>query len=229
MKLHTLFALSGVVCLFLSGCSTTSLAYYNTLKLALKDRTVSYTVEEIAASKADLMQIKAGDRDAASLALAYIDGEKYRWVSGDKVIFTMHHGIIVKTEGLNHDLYYTGNLQHNPLATNNVLPFNWKRKVDIDSIGYGVPVDSSWRIEGEETREYLGFSVPVIKIIETVEFSEYTPFIDVGLSWENTYFLHKYSKELLASTQQFSPEGDVYDMVYLSRVVREMKKQGATQ
>lgn len=229
MKLHTLFALSGVVCLFLSGCSTTSLAYYNTLKLALKDRTVSYTVEEIAASKADLMQIKAGDRDAASLALAYIDGEKYRWVSGDKVIFTMHHGIIVKTEGLDHDLYYTGNLQHNPLATNNVQPFNWKRKVDIASIGYGVPVDSSWRIEGEETREYLGFSVPVIKIIETVEFPEYTPFIAVGLSWENTYFLHKYSKELLASKQQFSPEGDVYDMVYLSRVVREMKKQGATQ
>ena len=229
MKLHTLFALSGVVCLFLSGCSTTSLAYYNTLKLALKDRTVSYTVEEIAASKADLMQIKAGDRDAASLALAYIDGEKYRWVSGDKVIFTMHHGIIVKTEGLNHDLYYTGNLQHNPLATNNVLPFNWKRKVDIDSIGYGVPVDQSWRIEGEETREYLGFSVPVIKVIDTVELSEYTPFIDVGLSWENTYFLHKYSKELLASKQQFSPEGDVYDMVYLSRVVREMKTQGATQ
>jgi len=229
MKLHTLFALSGVVCLFLSGCSTTSLAYYNTLKLALKDRTVSYTVEEIAASKADLMQIKAGGRDAASLALAYIDGEKYRWVSGDKVIFTMHHGIIVKTEGLDHDLYYTGNLQHNPLATNNVLPFNWKRKVDIASIGYGVPVDSSWRIEGEETREYLGFSVPVIKVIENVEFSEYKPFIDVGLSRENTYFLHKYSKELLASKQQFSPEGDVYDMVYLSRVVREMKTQGATQ
>ena len=175
------------------------------------------------------MQIKAGRRDAASLALAYIDGEKYRWVSGDKVIFTMHHGIIVKTEGLDHDLYYTGNLQHNPLATNNVLPFNWKRKVDIASIGYGVPVDSSWRIEGEETREYLGFSVPVIKVIETVEFSEYTPFIDVGLSWENTYFLHKHSKELLASKQQFSPEGDVYDMVYLSRVVREMKTQGATQ
>ena len=92
-----------------------------------------------------------------------------------------------------------------------------------------MPVDSSWRIEGEETREYLGFSVPVIKVIETVEFSEYTPFIDVGLSWENTYFLHKYSKELLASKQQFSPEGDVYDMVYLSRVVREMKTQGATQ
>ena len=188
MKLHILSAILGFICLSLSGCSTTTLAYYNTLKLALKDRTVTYTVEEIAASKADLMQIKAGERDGASLALAY-----------------------------------------NPLATNNVLPFNWKRKVDIATIGYGIPVDSSWRIEGEETREYLGYSVPVIKVVERVSFSEYTPFIDVGLSWENTYFLHKYSKELLASKQQFSPEGDVYDMVYLSRIVREMNKQGATQ
>jgi hypothetical protein len=229
MKLHILSAVFGFLCLSLSGCSTTTTAYYNTLKLAFKDRTVTYTVEEIAASKADLMQIKAGERDAASLALAYIDGDKYKWVSGDKVIFTMHHGIIVKTEGLDNDLFYTSNLQHNPLVTNDVLPFSWKRKVDVASIGYGVPVDSSWRIVGEETHNYLGFSVPLIKVIETVDFSEYTPFIDVGLSWENTYFLHKHTKELLASKQKFSPEGDVYDMVYLSRVVRQMKKQGVTQ
>ena len=229
MKLHILSAIIGVLCLSLSGCSTTTLAYYNTLKLAFKDRTVTYTVEEVAASKADLMRIKAGERDAASLALAYIDGDKYKWVSGDKVIFTMHHGIIVKTEGLDNDLFYTGNLQHNPLATNDVLPFSWKRKVDVASIGYGVPVESSWRIVGEETREYLGFSVPLIKVVETVDFSEYTPFIDVGLSWENTYFLHKHTKEMLASKQQFSPEGDVYDMVYLSRIVRQMKKQGVMQ
>ncbi|MCZ8529824.1 YjbF family lipoprotein [Alteromonas sp. PRIM-21] len=229
MKLHILSAFIGFLCLSLSGCSTTTLAYYNTLKLALKDRTVTYTVEEIAASKADIMQIKAGERDVASLALAYIDGDKYKWVSGDRVIFTMHHGIIVKTEGLDNDLFYTGNLQHNPLATNDVLPFSWKRKVDIDAIGYGVPVDSSWRIVGEENHEYLGFSVPLIKVVETVDFSEYTPFIDVGLSWENTYFLHKHTKELMATKQKFSPEGDVYDMVYLSRVVREMNKQGVTQ
>lgn len=229
MKLHILPAIFGFLCLSLSGCSTTTLAYYNTLKLALKDRTVTYTVDEIAASKADLMQIKAGERDAASLALAYIDGDKYKWVSGDKVIFTMHHGIIVKTEGLDSDLFYTSNLQHNPLASNDVLSFNWKRKVDIASVGYGVPVDSSWRIVGEETHSYLGFSVPVIKVIETVDVSEYTPFIDTGLSWENSYFLHKNTKELLASKQKFSPEGDVYDMVYLSRVVRQMRKQGVTQ
>ena len=106
MKPYFSFAIVGILILAISGCSTTTLAYYNTLKLALKDRTVSYTVEEITASKADLMQIKAGDRDTASLALAYIDGDRYRWVSADKVIFTMHHGVIVKTEGLDLSLIH---------------------------------------------------------------------------------------------------------------------------
>jgi hypothetical protein len=162
MKLLFLLALIPLVST-LSGCSTTTLAYYNTLKLALKDNSVNYSVDEIAASKADLMQIKAGERDLASLALAYIDGDKYRWVSGDKVVFTTQHGVIVKTEGLDSDLFYTGNLQHNPLSTNDVLPYSWKRKVDVDSIGYGLSVDSSWRIEGEESREYLGYYFPCLR------------------------------------------------------------------
>ncbi|MCB4435519.1 YjbF family lipoprotein [Alteromonas sp. McT4-15] len=229
MKSHFLLAMAGSVLILLSGCSTTTSAYYNTLKLALKDRSVTYTIDEIAASKADLMQIKAGERDTASLALAYIDGDKYRWVSGDNVIFTMHHGIIVKTEGLDSDLFYTGNLQHNPLGKSDVLSYSWQRKVDVSGVGYGLPVNSSWRIEGEVTREYLGFFIPLLKIVETVSFPEYTPFIDIGLEWENTYYLHKSTKQLLASTQQFSPVGDTYDMVYLSRIVREMTEQGAVK
>ncbi|BFT32137.1 hypothetical protein D210916BOD24_33130 [Alteromonas sp. D210916BOD_24] len=225
MKSYVWLLFFGTV--FFSGCSTTTLSYYNTLKQAFKDRTVSYSIEEVAASKADLMLIKAGDRATASLALAYIDGDRYRWVSGDKVIFSTHHGIIFKTEGLTKDLYYTGNLQHNPLATDDILAFNWTRKVDISGIGYGLAVHSSWHIEGEETREYFGHTIPLIKIVESVSFPEYTPFIDTGLNWKNTYYLHKSSKQLIASTQRFSPEGEVYDMVYISRVVRELKAQGA--
>ena len=226
MKPYFSFAIVGILILAISGCSTTTLAYYNTLKLALKDRTVSYTVEEITASKADLMQIKAGDRDTASLALAYIDGDRYRWVSADKVIFTMHHGVIVKTEGLDNDIFYTSNLQHNPLGGADVLAYNWKRKIDVSDIGFGVAVNSAWQIEGEVTRNYLEYSVPLIKVVETVSFPDYTPFSDTGLSWENVYYLHKTTKELFASTQKFSPTGDTYEMVYLSRIVREMNKQG---
>jgi len=227
MKPYFSLATVGFLLLAISGCSTTTLAYYNTLKLALKDRTVTYTVEEVANNKADLMQIKAGDRDNASLALAFIDGDRYRWVSADKVIFTMHHGVIIKTEGLDNDIFYTGNLQHNPLGGKDTLNFNWKRKVDLSEVGFGLAVNSAWRVEGETSRTYFDYPVPLIKIVETVSFPEYTPFIDVGLSWENTYFLHKSTKELLASTQKFSPIGDTYEMVYLSRIVRQMNKAGA--
>lgn len=50
-----------------------------------------------------------GGRDVVLFVFVYIDGEKYWWVFGDKVIFIMYYGIIVKIEGLDYDLYYMGN------------------------------------------------------------------------------------------------------------------------
>ena len=104
--------------------------------------------------------------------------------------------------------------------------YEWDRKVDIEGTGFGLPVFSTWRIEGEETKDYLGFSIRVLKLSEQVSFPDSTPFIETGLEWENTYYLDATTKELLASKQKFSPQGDVYDMVYLSRVVRLMKSKG---
>ena len=227
MKSHFLLALIGIVTLFISSCSTTTVSYYNSLKFVFSDNSVRYTIEQIQNSQADLMQIRAGDRDAASLALAYIDGDKYRWVSGDKVIFTMHHGVIIRTEGLNNDLHYTGNLQFNPLSSDKQLRFDWKRQIDLHGVGYGIPVNSSWRIVGEETLLYSDMSLPVIKIVENITFSDLTPFIDTGLEWQNTYLLHRNTKQLLASTQKFNPKGDTYEMLYLSRIVRQLNKEGA--
>jgi hypothetical protein len=223
--IHSLCTI-GLVSILMVGCSNTTRSYVRTIQLAFEDRSASYTIEEVSTSKADLIQIKAGERDTASLALAYIEGDKYRWVSGDKVVFTMHHGVIVQTEGLGNDLYYTSKLMNNPLAGDNKLAYEWLRKVDIEGVGYGLPVSSSWRIQGEVTQQYMGYPVNVLKITETVHFPDTTPFIDTGLTWENTYFLDAKSKELLASSQKFSPKGDVYDMVYLSRVVRLLKRRG---
>ncbi|MDO6566462.1 YjbF family lipoprotein [Alteromonas sp. 1_MG-2023] len=225
MKSSLLLISISLLSLLVTGCSSTIQSYVKTINLALEDRTVSYTVDEIEASKADLLQIKAGGRDAASLALAYIDGDKYRWVSGDKVIFTMHHGVIIQSEGLDNELYYTGNLKHNPLASNDILPYSWARKLDLENVGYGLPISSTWRVQGEESRTYLGATFTVTKITESVIFPETTPFIDTSLEWENTYYLDAKSKQLLASNQKLSPQGDVYEMVYLSRIVRLMKSK----
>jgi hypothetical protein len=229
MKLHFVLA---VICLFsllISGCSTTTQAYFNTINIAFKGRSVELSEAEVLASKADLMQIKAGERDLAVLALAFIDGNKYRWVSGDSIVFTMQHGLIVQTEGLDSDLHYTGNVQNIPLSSDDTLAFQWDRKVDVENVGYGLGVKSAWRITGEETREYMGYAIPMLAVKEQVTFPSTTPYIETGLSWENTYYLHATTKQLLATSQKFHPKGDVYDMVYLSRIVRLMNKQEGAQ
>lgn len=230
MKLHIRTTLAGIAALLFSvGCSNTTNAYYNTLRLALEDRSINLTVDEIKNSKADLIEIKAGVRDTAALALAYIEDNKHKWVSGDNAVLTMHHGLITHTDGLKADLYFTGDLNNNPLANDPFSSQRWERKVDVEDVGYGLTVESSWKVEGEITREYIGFQVPLIKVVESVSFPAHSPFINLDLHWENTYYFHQATKELMASKQKFSPKGDEYVMVYLSRIVREMDKQGAAK
>jgi len=230
MKLHIRTTLAGIAALlFTVGCSNTTNAYYNTLRLALEDRSISLTVDEIKNSKADLIEIKAGVRDTAALALAYIENNKHKWVSGDNAVLTMHHGLITSTDGLQTELYFTGDLNNNPLANDPFSSQRWERKVDIEDVGYGLTVESSWKVEGEITKEFIGFQVPLTKVVESVSFPAHSPFINLDLQWENIYYFHQVTKELMASKQKFSPKGDEYDMVYLSRIVREMDKQGVAK
>ena len=75
----------------------------------------------------------------------------------------------------------------------------------------------------------MGYAIPMLAVKEQVTFPSTTPYIEIGLSWENTYYLHASTKQLLATSQKFNPKGDVYDMVYLSRIVRLMNKQEGAQ
>lgn len=229
MKSHAFLIFFIALALTLSGCSTTTMAYYNTLKLALRDTSVNFSEKDIASSKIDIIQIKAGARDTGALALAFIDGDKYKWISGDKVVFTIQNGVITQTEGLAYDVQYTGNLLHNPLASKDILPYSWSRKVDIDGVGYGLVVNSTWKVVGEVTHEYVGLDVPLIKIVEKVTFPETTPFLTMGNTWENVYFLDKRSKAVFATKQKLSPNGDVYDMVHLSKIVRAYGSQSKVE
>lgn len=208
----------------LSGCSATNYAYLNTLKLAFSDRDILLTKEQIAQNKGDLLQIKSGERPIAVMALAFIENDHYKWASADNVIITMHHGVIIKTHGLGSDLLYTAPLATNPLAGDSKLPYSWARRADVEGLGYGMPINSAWRIEGEDSRSFLGTQFELLHITEKVSFADTSPFINTGLEWENHYWLDLETKTLLASKQKFAPEGDWYDMVYLSRVVRLMEE-----
>ena len=229
MKNYFLFAIIGLLSLMNVACSSTVQSYFDTIQYAFSDRDTVLTLEQISNSKSDLMRVNVEGRGSVVLALAYIDGEEYRWVSGDHIVITMHHGVITQTEGLENDLYFTGNLKNNPLASDDILAYSWDRKVDIASIGYGLVVKSVWRVEGEVTQVHFGHEIPMVKITESVVFPDVTPFIDTHRKWENTYYLDAHSKELLASSQKFSPNAQRYEMTYLSRIVRKIESMELAQ
>lgn len=207
-----------------SGCSATNQAYINSLKLAFSDRDIRLTKEQISQNYGDLMQIKLGERPAIVMALAYIENDHYKWVTADKKLITMHHGVVIKTHGLANDLLYTAPLATNPLAGGSKLAYTWERRADVEGVGYGLPIHSQWRIEGEESRTFLDTRFDVLHITEQVTFADASPYIDLNLEWENHYWLDLNTKTLLASKQKFAPDSEWFDMVYLSRVVRLMEE-----
>jgi len=223
------FVFIGVLSLLTTACSSTGQSYIQSIKYAFTSNSHTFTLEEIAGANSDLMQVNVGERGNAVLALAYIDGDTYRWVSGDSVVVSMHKGVIVQTEGLAHDLYYTGNLKNNPLSENGPVPYRWDRKVDIGSVGYDLLVQSSWRVEGESTQTYLDNVITTLKIVETVVFPDTTPFIGETREWENSYYFDAQSKVLLASSQKLSPVGERFDMIYLSRIARVIESRERAQ
>ncbi|QJR82806.1 YjbF family lipoprotein [Alteromonas pelagimontana] len=204
----------------MAGCSSTNRAYYDTLKAAFSSSESSLTVEQIRASRADLMAVKSGDRDSAIMALAYIENGHHKWVSADNILFIADHGVLIRTEGLAENLIFTGNLEQNPLLQPFPLKFNWSRAIDIEGLGYGLPISSAWRLKGSETLSILSQTFDTLVIEETVSFPSQPPFIQTGLSWQNRYWFDKESQELLRSEQKFSPDGDTYNMTYLSRATR---------
>lgn len=211
--------------LLLSACSATNRAYLETLSIAFSDRDIQLTKEQVAQSGPDLLQIKSGERPIAVAGLAFIENDHYKWISADSKIITMHHGVIIKTHGLKKDLLYTAPLATNPLAGGSKLAYSWERRADVKGVGYGLPIHSRWRVEGEASRTFFGVQFELLHITEQVSFADTSPYFDIDLEWENHYWLDLKTKTLLASKQKYAPDADWFDMVYLSRVVRLMESE----
>ncbi len=209
--------------LLLAACSSTNKTYLDTLQLAFENRDTQLSVAQIKQSQGDLLQVKSGERAVAVMALAFIENDLYKWKSGDDVVFTLHHGVMVATEGLTRDLLHTSNRGGNPLAGQGKLAYEWQRKIDLAGTGYGIPVTSHWAFAGETELDILDTSFNTLLVTEQVTVASTTPFLEPARSWQNQYWLDSTTKTLLASRQKFSPQGDWYHMTYLSRAVRQME------
>ena len=216
--------------LLLASCSSTNQAYFNTLKLAFKaNQSQQVTLEMVRQSQADLLQVQIGEKPTALMALGFIENNLNKWVSADNAIIKIHHGVIVATEGFEHDLLYTSNVKENPLTDTAMVNFSWQRQVDIASVGYGLVIEGQWRIQQNEAISILEQSFDTRKITEQVTFPKTGPYIDTQTQWQNTYWVNSTNGELLKASVKIMPQAPRIQMTYVSRAARYIAQQEASQ
>lgn len=216
----TLIALLSV--LFISGCSGTYQAYYNTLKLVFAEFPNSQlSLTDVEQSKIDLIAVKRGDRPQIVMALAYLEDGQHKWISADKAMLIMQQDRIIKTVGLDKDLLYLSNTLNDPLKQ---LPEHsnatWLRAADWSGDEYGHTIESKFVHSGTEKVTALGKSIDTMKYIENVHYTVPSRFIMLNRAWKNIYWLDKTTNTLVRSIQTLGPKAEAIETVYLSRIAR---------
>lgn len=222
MDLKTLTALTfvGAAAVLMQGCSTTTQAYYDSFKIAFSSNDAEVTLADVVKSRADLLEVKHGERDIAIMALAYIENDGYKWVSGDHAILTIDNGVVVRTSGLLRDLLYTTDTESNPLANLSALKTSWQRTIDLEDGQSGLLVTSQFREDGQEQLPVFGLEITTTRIIESVSVDKASPYFELGQSWENKYLVDKASGQVIYSEQKFAPDSEPLTFTFLSRASR---------
>jgi len=214
---------------WVSGCSSTNQAYLETLKIVFSQSDKTVTAEQVRSSTSDLLAVKHGERNQVILALAFIEDDKYKWVSADHAILTMRAGVITQTHGLPTDVFYKSNLAANPIISDSLTTSSWDYIADVENYGYGLPVTTTWRRADDQILDILNNKFATFVVEEQVEFTGAKPFYEANLSWINRYWFSSENGEMLKSEQTLSPVNDPLTMVYLSRAQRLVDGKEPTQ
>jgi hypothetical protein len=220
--------LSGLVMFFISSCSGTYHAYYQTLKIAfIKKEDAKITIEEVKQSKIDIISVKRGERPKAIMALAYLENDKHKWVSSDNVMLTMEKGRIIRTLGLSDNLIYLSSTNPDPLKllSNEVLTKEvqrqptWSFMIDLAGDQYGHSIESIFKYVSKDTITVLGLDTKSVLYVENLNYITPSNYIRLNKSWKN-YYWYSDSGELIKSIQKISPLSELLEVTYLSRIAR---------
>jgi hypothetical protein len=221
-----------LVSLFLLfGCSGTYNTYYGMLKTAFTPvKDVQFTYAQLNAAPMDYLYVRFGDLPQAALALAYIEGSQFKWVSGDRVLLVTDNGRIVRTSGLPNDLLYLTNAVSDPLKQ----PFrfsansSWLRLADWSRGEYGYQIRSTFEVMPVEQLMFFGHSLAVIPVIESLRYENESNFVRFDGKWQNQYWLDAQSGEVLKSRQVLAPGNPAFEMVFISAAARKLTRAGVT-
>jgi hypothetical protein len=212
-----------LIVMLTSGCSGTYHAYYETLKLAFAEQpNAQMTLAEVQQSPVDVILVKRGERANAIMALAYLESDQHKWVSQDKAMLIMEKGRIVRTLGLTENLLYLANTESDPLKA---LPFDisknqWQSAADYTGDQYGYPLESTFSAGKSERLQALTLNIDTTLFVENINYLAPANFMRFNTHWQNYYWYHKPSGELLKTIQTLSPFAETLEITYLSRIAR---------
>jgi hypothetical protein len=218
------------VFLLLSACSGTYRAYTDMLKLAFTPaKDVAFTFAELTSAKHDYLYVRVGNNSQVALGLAVIEDNQFKWVSGDRALMVTEHGRVVRSSGLANDLLYVSNTVSDPIkrpleiSTNT----NWIRVADWQQDEYGYQIRSHFEILPTETMQFFGVAVNVIPVVEYLQYQNEANFVRLDRSWQNTFYLDAKSGVVLKSKQLLAPGMDTLELIFISEIVRNLKRAGA--
>lgn len=188
-----------------------------------KDVELSFT--DVQQSKFDIIAVKFGERPSGTMALFHLENNKFKWISGDHVVFIIEDGRILRTQGLPTNLLYMSNVDLDPIKS---LPLNlnyknklelWSRAADFTGDEYGHMIESTFQQDSKETLKLLDIDIETTLYVESLNYLVSTDYIRGNSHWKN-YFWYTEDGTLIKSIQKLSPMAEPIEIIYLSRVVR---------
>jgi hypothetical protein len=212
---------------FVSGCSGTYHSYIENLRLAFNSNgDVLYTLKSIANSKVDLIEVKNGERSKALMALSFIEGGQYKWVSRDQAVLIIDAGRIVRTLGFSKNLLHLSSNIYDPLkemkslGNGNISSLEWTREADWDGDEYGHEIVSKFKEFGSDYINSMSMNIETRLVIEELEYTPPSNYIRFDKTWKNYFWYEKTSGQLIKSIQTLSPIGEQIEITYVSRIAR---------
>lgn len=204
--------------LMLSGCSSTTRTYLDTLMLALKPGDgVSLSDQELASRDNDVLYVTVGSLPRALLVLAYTEFGQQKWVSADNALLVLENGRLVKTSGFGNNLLFLSDREKDPLK---------QSMVNIQS-GQSWQSYTDWSERNEtgylQRYEIIDTFIEKIQIqghqFDTKQVIERVTFFN-GETAENLFWFELTSGQLLKSRQQLAPFWPQVELVHLSTAGR---------
>jgi len=193
----------------LSGCASDSLSLLGAAMPSFRStaRGNAYPISDaqIKAIPYASMGVQIGSAPPVVTILASVDGRRLSWASADRVVLITERGRLVKTIGLPRDLLTTRFTEFDPLERvrqgEKVPDRGVTRIVDLrPRDDFGVPVNSQFSAQGEESLTMLGETRTLLRIRERVVVAKWR------WSTDNLYWIDPASGQIWRSRQQFCPD-----------------------